>query len=369
MRILYGVVGEGMGHATRSKVLCEYLQQRGHEVKIVVSGRAHGFLARSFDDVVEIKGLTIRYVDNALDRDGTLARNLLAAPEMLFDNALAYFENVVHFEPDVVFTDFDSFAYLFAKRHRLPIVSVDNQQIVARCKHDDFVKKGAKLDYQLTRAFVRAKVPACDHYIVTSFFYPQIRKKHEDDTTLIPPMLRKPVVDARPMARIGEHVLVYQTSQSDTKLLQMLNSVERETFIVYGLGRSERVGNCVLKPFSEQGFVHDLATSRAVVTNGGLSLLGESIYLGKPVYSVPVRNQFEQVMNARYLEELGYGLAADALDPDVLRLFLRESAKYASRLKKHDQDGNEKLYDAVDHLLHKFEKRARKREKRLAARE
>ena len=44
MRILYGVVGEGMGHATRSKVTCEHLVERGHEVKIVVSGRAHGFL-------------------------------------------------------------------------------------------------------------------------------------------------------------------------------------------------------------------------------------------------------------------------------------------------------------------------------------
>ena len=57
MRILYGVVGEGMGHATRSKVTCEHLVSKGHEVKIVVSGRAHGFLAKSFRDVVEIDGL------------------------------------------------------------------------------------------------------------------------------------------------------------------------------------------------------------------------------------------------------------------------------------------------------------------------
>ena len=47
MRILYGVVGEGMGHATRSKVVCEHLVARGHDVKIVVSGRAHALLAKS----------------------------------------------------------------------------------------------------------------------------------------------------------------------------------------------------------------------------------------------------------------------------------------------------------------------------------
>ncbi|MEM6729994.1 MAG: glycosyltransferase family protein, partial [Myxococcota bacterium] len=48
MRILYGVVGEGMGHATRSRVIIDHLLSRGHEVHVVVSGRAHRFLTESF---------------------------------------------------------------------------------------------------------------------------------------------------------------------------------------------------------------------------------------------------------------------------------------------------------------------------------
>src|ERR1700729_3793632 len=102
MKILYGVTGEGMGHATRSKVVCEHLVASGHEVKIVVSGRAHAFLAKTFRDVVEIKGLTIRYVDNRMDRDGTLARNVLAAPGLVASNVSAYFEKVATFRPDAV---------------------------------------------------------------------------------------------------------------------------------------------------------------------------------------------------------------------------------------------------------------------------
>jgi len=366
MRILYGVVGEGMGHATRSKVVCEYLVARGHEVKIVVSGRAHAFLAKSFPDVVEIKGLTIRYVDNAMDRDGTLARNILAAPEMLFDNAVAYYDKVVHFEPDVVFSDFDSFAYLFGKRHGLPIVSVDNQQIIARCKHEDAIKQGVRVDYQLTKAFVKAKLPGCDHYIVTSFFFPPVRKKFTDTTTLVPPMLRQSILDAKARARLGEHVLVYQTSVSNKTLLESLNKVEDQKFIVYGLRKSAVQGNCTLKEFSEDGFVQDLASARAVVANGGLSLIGEAVYLGKPIYAVPVRNQFEQVLNVRYLEELGYGLAADAVEADVLRLFLREGSKYAARVARHHQIGNQELYAAVDALLKQFAKRAKKQRRSAA---
>ena len=374
MRILYGVVGEGMGHATRSKVVCEHLA-RGHDVKIVVSGRAHGFLAKSFPDVVEIKGLTIRYVDNRMDRDGTLARNLVAAPSIIGENVIAYYDKVVDYEPDLVITDFDSFAYLFAKRHGLPVVSIDNQQIISRCKHPAAIKKGVKLDYQMTKAFVRAKLPGCDHYVVTTFFQPTIRKKFRDTTTLVPPILRRAILDAKPRARAGEHVLVYQTSASDSALLPALGEIADQRFVVYGMKRadqaraakrstqgSERVGNCVVKDFSEEGFVEDLATARAVVCNGGLSLIGESLYLGKPIFSVPVRNQFEQVMNARYLEELGYGLAVDAIEPDILRLFLRERERYAARVAKHQQRGNDELFEVVDALVKKIGKqRVKKR--------
>jgi uncharacterized protein (TIGR00661 family) len=361
MKILYGVVGEGMGHATRSKVVCERLIAKGHEVKIVVSGRAHAFLAKSFRDVVEIRGLTIRYVDNRMDVEGTLARNVLAAPGIVATNVGAYFDKVARFKPDVVFSDFDSFAYLFAKRHRLPVISIDNQQLISRCKLGKFAKRGAKVDYQLIKAFVRAKLPGCDHYVVTTFFFPQVRKKYEDDTTLVPPILRQNIIDARPRARLGEHVLVYQTSTSDTRLLDELGRIRGQEFIVYGLRKNARRGNCVLKDFSEEGFVEDLATSRAVVTNGGLSLIGEALYLGKPIFSIPVEHQFEQILNARYLEELGYGLAADRVEADLLRLFLAEAPKYAGRVARHRQDGNRELFHVVDRLLARLEQKTKKR--------
>lgn len=360
MRILYGVVGEGMGHATRSKVVCEHLVERGHDVKIVVSGRAHAMLAKTFDDVVEIRGLTIRYVDNRVDRDGTLARNVLAAPWMLAANVGAYFDKVARFQADAVISDFDSFAYVFAKRHRIPILSIDNQQIISRCRIGKFAKQGAKIDYQMTKAFVRAKLPGCNHYVVTTFFEPPVRNRFRKNTTLVPPILRTPILEARRRARFGPHVLVYQTSTSDTKLLDELERVSEREFVVYGLRRSAKRGNCTIKEFSEAGFVEDLATAGAVVCNGGLSLIGEALYLGKPILSVPVHNQYEQVLNARYLEHLGYGLEAERIDADLLRLFLREAPKYAARVAKHRQDGNRILFGVVDRILHRFDRRAKR---------
>ena len=56
MNILYGVVGEGMGHATRSKVILDHLYPQ-HRILIVASGKAHDYLTRFYSDIVEIEGL------------------------------------------------------------------------------------------------------------------------------------------------------------------------------------------------------------------------------------------------------------------------------------------------------------------------
>ena len=349
MRILYGVVGEGMGHATRSRVVIDHLIERKHKVKIVVSGRAYTFLKRHFPDVVEIRGLTIKYSGGAMDRDWSVVKNVLLSPAMLFQNAAAYIDDVRHFKPKIVLSDFDSYAWFFARRFGLPIISIDNQQIIHKCKHADEITRGVTADYRATRAFVKAKLPRCDHYVITSFFTPPVRAKFRDRVTIVPPILRDEILRARPTR--GEHILVYQTSTSDRALITQLNRLHARKFVVYGLGRDAVEGNCTLHGFSEQRFVRDLASARAVVTNGGLSLMHEAIYLGKPILSVPVRHQFEQEMNARYLEQCGYGLAAPHIDADVLEAFLRQEGDYAAALTHHRQKGNEVLYRTVDRLL------------------
>jgi uncharacterized protein (TIGR00661 family) len=137
--------------------------------------------------------------------------------------------------------------------------------------------------------------------------------------------------------------------------------------VVYGLRKNAKHGNCTLKEFSEEGFVDDLTSARAVVANGGLSLIGEAVYLGKPIFSVPVRNQYEQMLNARYLEELGYGLGAEKLEAELLRLFLDETPKYAARVAKHKQDGNRELFDVVDGSLERFARKAKRQKARAEA--
>lgn len=345
MRILYGVVGEGMGHAIRSRVVLDELT-RHHEVQVVVSGRAYEYLkARESDrlGVNRIWGLSIVYEDNEVRNFRTVLANLKGAlvhggwPE----NIRTWFDLAERFRPEVVLSDFETWSYLYAKVRGLPVLSIDNQQVIARCRLPPEVVKGHARQFHLTRAFVSAKLPGCFHYLVSAFFSPPLTKPR---TTLVPPVLRREVLEARPER--GDHLLVYQTSTSYGGLLDELRRCGLECRI-YGVRRElteeVREGNLRFRPFSETAFVEDLRTARGVVSNGGFTLLSEAVYLHRPVLSVPVSRQFEQVVNARYLELEGYGLAADEVSAPVLAEFLERTPDFERKLAGYQQDGNEVL--------------------------
>jgi uncharacterized protein (TIGR00661 family) len=350
MRILYGVVGEGMGHAMRSRVVLEHLLAQQHEVEIMASGRAADFLRKRFSDVNQIHGLHIIYEENRVRRGKTLWSNVLQGAAGLPQNIAAYFELVKDFDPEVVISDFESWTYFYAKANGLPVLSIDNMQIIHRCAHAPEIVEGHRADFEIAKAFVKGKLPFCNHYLITAFFRPEIRKK---DTSLYPPILRPEILAAR--ASEGDHILVYQTSESHGALVEALAASGLECRI-YGLRRdlSEEVveGNLRFRPFSEAGFIDDLASSRGVIASGGFTLMGEAVYLRKPMLSVPIGRQFEQVMNARYLERLGFGRCADDLDdPRTVRAFLDAIPRCRERLEGYAQDGNRELLTAVDEHL------------------
>jgi len=351
VRIIYGVVGEGMGHATRSRVVLEHLLQAGHEVRVVVSGRAHRFLTERLTaypnvSVEEIHGLTLSYFGNSLDRSKSLFENLRKAPKGLQKNIKVYRKVAESgFAPELVISDFESWAALYALNHRLPVISIDNMQVINRCKHDAAVTKGKNFDFELARLAVKVKMPGAYHYLVTSFFFPPVRKKY---TTLVPPILRPEVIAAK--REPGAHVLVYQTSPSNQMLIPTLKKLPFR-FRVYGMGREGQEGNVSLCPFSETGFLDDLRTARAAVAGGGFSLLSEAVSLKVPLLSVPVAHQYEQELNARYLEQLGYGAWANKLDHDALVSFLDRVDVHQAALESYPSRDNSSLFACVDELL------------------
>jgi len=351
MRILYGVVGEGMGHAMRSRVILDELVKE-HTIQVVVSGRAYDYLEKRASEQLSVKqiwGYTLVYEDNEVQTWKTLAANLKGAVSGWPKNIRAYYDIVNKFEPDVVISDFETWSYLFAQRHNIPVISVDNMQIINRCTHAPEMLQGVLKDFELTRAIVKAKVAGAFHYHITTFFYPTVRK---ENTTLHPPILRPEILAAKPGN--GDHLVVYSTSTTNTELPEILKRSGRECR-VYGLRRDLKAevtdGNLRYMPFSEAGFIEDLRTAAGVIGSAGFTLMGEAVYLQRPMLAVPVQGQFEQILNARYLERDGYGMSAPTLDDQAIGKFIERLPDYQRKLAGYTQNGNSHLLTALQGSL------------------
>jgi uncharacterized protein (TIGR00661 family) len=353
MNILYGIVGEGMGHATRSKVILDELCKQGHSISIVVSGRAHGLISRQYAGkpnvtIDEIRGLTLDYDNNELDLSDTILNNLKTAIPGLARNLDVYREIAARrVKPEVVISDFESMAYLYGILHHLPVISIDNMQILNRCEHSPEVTANTSFAFKLAKMAVKVKLPKARHYLVTSFFFPKVRKPR---TTLVSPILRREILESR--REQGAHVVVYQTAGADAGLVDVLKQLPFD-FRFYGRrDATGSDGNVMFRPFSETGFVDDLRTARAVIATGGFSLMGEAVHLGVPMLARPIQGQYEQELNAQYLRQLGFGDTTAQLSREAMEGFLARIDAFEESLRQYPrQPDNGILFRCLDELL------------------
>jgi uncharacterized protein (TIGR00661 family) len=351
MRILYGVVGEGLGHAMRALVVAPYLVSQGHEVRVFASGRAYNVLAAKLAHVQRIEGLSLHYTDNRINKGKTAWSNLKNLAPGLSHNVGQWLELLAGFEPDVVLSDFESWTWLCARVFGLPIVSLDNIQVLSRCDHPRSIRKGHEADFQIARQVVKGKLPGCDHYLISTFIPAAVSKKR---TTLVPPLLRPAVLDATPVR--GDHVVVYQSGPGCGELSDLLGKHKGTEFRIYGarpeLLAPEVEGHLHFMPYSESNFLTDLISCRAVVASAGHTLMTEALHLGKPMLALPLEGQFEQMLNARWLAHLGLGLCSEKPRPRDVGELLERDKDLSRRLAREPRRGNQAALHSLQAILH-----------------
>ena len=101
-------------------------------------------------------------------------------------------------------------------------------------------------------------------------------------------------------------------------------------------------------------FYDDLASSKAVICNGGFTFITEAICLKKPIYSVPAIGNFEQTLNGFYVQKLGYGEYHEVMSAEKVKAFLSRLPKYQERLKKVKKTNNDGIVRELKYRIEKY---------------
>jgi len=346
-RILYSVCGEGMGHAIRTDVILQHLIP-DHEVHIFSSDRAYQYLAERYDNVYQIGGFNTVYEDNRVRNTKTFIKGMKGLPSDLRNSLRLMYSVAKSVKPHLIISDFEIYANLLAKIQRLPLISLDNMHIITQAEIE--VSSRYRTERLAAEGVVRSFINMPSRYLINTYFYPPL--KNPKKAKLFPPVLREEIMNLE--GEDGWHILVYQTSESNLELLKLLKELDEE-FIIYGFHKDEQDGNLTFKSFNDDEFFQDLATCRAIITNGGFTLISEALYLKKPVLSVPVKKQFEQILNAIYLDRLGYGEFHEDLEKEDVLNFLERLDTYRDNIKKNfKHDRNLGITEELDELIQKY---------------
>jgi len=337
-RIVYGLAGEGSGHAMRARVVLEHLARAGHTLKVATFDRGLA-LAKDYD-VTPVEGLTIAARDNRVSVLRTLAENVKKLPRGARSARELREKLFERFQPQLVISDFEPLCAHLALRERVPLVSLDNQHFQRYVEHER--APGLAREARTTLTIVRAIVPRSQRSIVTSFLP---GKPRNERTFVVPPILRPEILAARPTQ--GEHVLVYCTQVYES-LIDDLRSLARVPFRLYGFERTGRDKNLEFKKFSAEGFLADLAGARAVIATAGFTLLGETLHLGKPLLALPMKGQYEQELNSYLLGRSGWGRDGRGANARDAGDFLFRLPEYETALESYPRQDNSKTFATVD---------------------
>ncbi len=341
-RIVYGVSGEGSGHSSRAHAMGLHLESRGHDVRMVSYDRGLKNLRDRFD-VFETIGLHIANDDNRVSVPRTVIENVAKSPQMLRRARELRRKLFIEFRPDAVITDFEPMTAYLAWMRGVPLISLDNQHRMRYMESP--CPPGLDRDRRMTELVIRLLVPRPTVSLVTTFYFAGVKNDH---TFLFPPILREDVRAIAPGR--GEHVHVYLSFGFDS-FVELLRGETREHFILYGYDRDDTEGNITYRKFSREGFLRDMASSKAIVATAGFTTLTEGLYYRKPYMTLPMKGQFEQQLNGYLLQELGYGLNAPRPDADALRFFLNSLSDFEGNLAAYRSEDNSAIEAKLDELL------------------
>lgn len=242
-------------------------------------------------------------------------------------------------KPDVLVTDAEPLSFYAARLSKLPCISIDNPQALLHRSYSISTKE--IITCMIFRITLKLSIFQADKYLIYDFSNKQIP---QENITFLKPLIQEGIRNQTPTN--GNHIFVYQTSTTNNTLLSILKNIN-EQFIVYGFNKNHTMGNIHFKQFNENEFYKDIAHAKAVITSGGFTVLSEALYLKKPIFSIPLHHQFEQVINGKLITRLGVGISSKNVTKNKINQFLNNLDEYQKKLQTYNRGNQQEMLETI----------------------
>ncbi len=356
-KIFYSCSGEGRGHASRARTIIEDLKHK-HRITVYAPEHAYELLHPLYKGtkvkIKRIPGLIFYYNEQKkLDYFQTVVKGIDYLVKRS-DTVDKIYEDIIREKPDLIITDFEPSLPKAAEKAGVPYISVDHQHFLTT-----YDLSSLPISLQQMALFMAPSINLFymkqAESVVSAFYFPPL-KPNCKNVTQVGIFLSKQVRNQK--VSDGKHVLVYMRRYLDDKLLKSLEKCKSKV-IIYTNEKKKNYKNIKFKKISPTGFIEDLASCKALVSTAGNQLVGEALYFGKPVLSIPEPGNYEQEINGHFLHKSGCGenVYMHMIDDKTVKKFLDRRNHYKNAVDRKKLIGNFKAYEVFEKYLSRGSKK------------
>jgi uncharacterized protein (TIGR00661 family) len=283
MRILYAIQGTGNGHLSRSMDIVPLLKKMG-TVDVLVSG-TQGDLSLPFQVKYLLHGFGFIFgKSGGVDLWESFIKSK-------FRRFIKEIQSLPVEDYDMVINDFEPVSAWACYMKNKPCIGLSHQAAVLTPN----APKPDETD-MIGKLILKHYAP-----VSAQFGFHFSRYDANTFTPVIRRQVREQVIENK------GHYTVYLPAYDDKKLVKRLSEFPDVTWDVFSKHNKKifRHKNISVQPIDNERFVKSMATSAAVLCGAGFETPAEALFMKKKLLVIPMKNQYEQQLNAAALKQMG----------------------------------------------------------------